>query len=83
MKGLKEVSKDIILAGLGSIDSQNEEIKDLLRRGEEVLGMGHIENEELHWNGNRDRLGQANENNAEYVTKGIQITIEKTKEVDG
>lgn len=83
MKGIREVSKDIILAGLGSIDSQNEEIKDLLRRGEAVLGMGHVENEELRWNGNKDRLDQKEDKASECVTKGIQITIEKSKEVNG
>ena len=56
MKSIKEISKDMIIAGLGTVDSQNDEIKDLLRRGEEVLGMGHVDNEELRWNGNKDEL---------------------------
>ena len=30
MKTLKDISKDLILAGLGTVDQQNEEIKDLL-----------------------------------------------------
>lgn len=81
MKGIKEITKDIVLAGLGSLDSQNEEIKDLLRRGEEVMGMGHVENEELRWNGNKDKLDKAAEEK-EYVTKGISISIEKIKEVN-
>lgn len=83
MKGIKEISKDLIIAGLGTIESQNEEIKDLMRRGGEALGMGQVENEELRWNGNKDRLDAAKEEqqNASNV-KGIEITFEKTKEVN-
>ncbi len=33
MKTLKDAAKDMLLAGLGNIDEQNDEIKDLLRRG--------------------------------------------------
>ncbi|MCQ2544577.1 MAG: hypothetical protein MJ126_10480 [Lachnospiraceae bacterium] len=80
MKGIKEISKDLIIAGLGTIDSQNEEIKDLLRRGSEVLGVGHVENEELRWNGNKDRL-DAKETDETSTVKGIEITLETSKEV--
>lgn len=55
-----EGAKRILLAGLGSLDSQTEEVRDLLRRGEQVLGFSQVENEELSWNGNRkkdDRTG--------------------------
>ena len=33
MKGIKEITKDVILAGLGTVDTQNEDIKDLMRGG--------------------------------------------------
>ncbi|MCR4648194.1 MAG: hypothetical protein K5776_03865 [Lachnospiraceae bacterium] len=56
MKKIKDVTKDMILAGLGSIDEQNEEIKDLLRRGSAIFGMGEVDNEELLYNGNRERI---------------------------
>ena len=46
----------MILAALGSIDEQNEEIKDLLRRGSVIFGMGEVDNEELLYNGNRDEI---------------------------
>ncbi|MBO4309877.1 MAG: hypothetical protein J5856_02300 [Lachnospiraceae bacterium] len=56
MKKVKDVTKDMILAALGSIDEQNEEIKDLLRRGSVIFGMGEVDNEELLYNGNRDEI---------------------------
>ena len=56
MKTMKDAAKDIIIAGLGTVDQQNEEIKDLLRRGSEVFGFGEVDNEELTYNGNREIL---------------------------
>ena len=56
MNNLTDVTKKIILAGLGSMDEQNEEIKDLLRKGSAVLGMGQVDNEELLYNGNREEI---------------------------
>ena len=56
MNRVTDVAKKIILAGLGSIDEQNEEIKDLLKRGSEIMGMGAVDNEELIYNGNRDEI---------------------------
>ncbi len=56
MKKIKDVTKDMILAGLGSIDEQNEEVKDLLKRGSAIFGMGEVDNEELMYNGNRERI---------------------------
>ena len=56
MSMVTDVTKKIILAGLGTIDEQNEEIKDLLRRGSTVLGINAVDNEELLYNGNRDEI---------------------------
>lgn len=82
MKGIKEISKDLIIAGLGTVDAQNEEIKDLLRRGEEVLGMGHVENEELRWNGNKDELDAKKKELTAPEGTVIEITAEITKGAD-
>ena len=56
MKTQKDISKDLILAGLGTVDQQNEEIKDLLKKGSEVFGIGEVDNEELTYNGNRAEM---------------------------
>ncbi len=56
MNRVTDATKKIILAGLGSIDEQNEEIKDLLRRGSAIMGMGAVDNEELLYNGNREEI---------------------------
>ena len=56
MNMLTDVTRKIILAGLGTIDEQNEEIKDLLRRGSAVMGIGAVDNEELLYNGNREEI---------------------------
>lgn len=82
MKSIKEISKDMIIAGLGTVDSQNDEIKDLLRRGEEVLGMGHVDNEELRWNGNKDELDSKKSITDTPESTVIEITAEITKGVD-
>lgn len=82
MKSIKEISKDMIIAGLGTVDSQNDEIKDLLRRGEEVLGMGHVDNEELRWNGNKDELDSKKSITDTHESTVIEITAEITKGVD-
>ena len=81
MKGIKEITKDVILAGLGTVDTQNEDIKDLMRRGQEVLGMGHVENEELRWNGNKDELDKKKAER-ETCVKGIEVTIEAERKVN-
>jgi len=81
MKGIKEITKDVILAGLGTVDTQNEDIKDLMRRGQEVLGMGHVENEELRWNGNKDELDKKKAER-ETSVKGIEVTIEAERKVN-
>ncbi|MCR5848082.1 MAG: hypothetical protein K6G75_08190 [Lachnospiraceae bacterium] len=56
MNMLTDVTRKIILAGLGTIDEQNEEIKELLRRGSAVMGIGAVDNEELLYNGNREEI---------------------------
>ena len=56
MSMVTDVTKKIILAGLGTIDEQNDEIKDLLKRGSEVLGLGAVDTEELLYNGNREEI---------------------------
>ena len=57
MSMVTDVTKKIILAGLGTIDEKNEEIKDLLRRGSEVLGLGNVDNEESPVNDKECLLG--------------------------
>ena len=37
MSMVTDVTKKIILAGLGTIDEQNEEVKDLLKRGSAIM----------------------------------------------
>ena len=56
MNRVTDVTKKIILAGLGSIDEQNEEIKDLLKRGSAIMGLSAVDNEELLYNGNREEI---------------------------
>ena len=56
MNMLTDVTRKIILAGLGTIDEQNEEIKELLRRGSAVMGIGAVDNEELLYNGNCEEI---------------------------
>lgn len=56
MSMVTDVTKKIILAGLGTIDEQNEEVKDLLKRGSAIMGVGAVDNEELLYNGNREEI---------------------------
>ena len=83
-----DVTKKIILAGLGTIDEQNEEIKDLLRRGSEVLGLGNVDNEELLYNGNREEImrkreEQKREDNSLNLGGGKSLYFNEVKDEDG
>ena len=88
MKTMKDAAKDIVLAGLGTIDEQNEDIKDLLRRGSAVFGMGEVENEELMYNGNRERIlaerAKKHEGENTYsLGHGRSITFDSVKDEEG
>ena len=88
MKTMKDAAKDIVLAGLGTIDEQNEEIKDLLRRGSAVFGMAEVENEELMYNGNRERImaeraKKAEAENTYSLGHGRSVTIDSVKDEEG
>jgi len=88
MKTMKGAAKDIIIAGLGTVDERNDDIKDLLRRGGSVFGIENVDNEELTYNGNRAELqakreAQAREDHT-YGIGPLEVSIykddEKTKE---
>ena len=88
MKTIKDAAKDMLLAGLGNIDEQNDEIKDLLRRGSEVFGMAEADNEELLYNGNRERILAEREKKAEgdhtySLGHGRSVTLDTVKDEDG
>ena len=88
MKKVKDVTRDIFLAGIGSLDEQNEEIKELLRRGSVVLGMSEVDNEELMYNGNRDeimarRKAKEKEDNTYDLGHGRSIYVDKVKDDNG
>ena len=88
MKTLKDISKDLILAGLGTVDQQNEEIKDLLKKGSEVFGIGEVDNEELTYNGNRaemqaKREAKAREDSTYYLGHGASVSVNRMKDEDG
>ena len=88
MKKVKDVTRDIILAGIGSLDEQNEEIKELLRRGSVVLGMSEVDNEELMYNGNRDeimarRKAKEKEDNTYDLGHGRSVYVDKVKDDNG
>ena len=87
MKTLKDAGKDILLAGLGTLDEQNDEIKDLLRRGSEAFGMTMVDNEELCYNGNRERImAERAAKEGDYVYSlgnGKSVSFEAVKDGDG
>lgn len=88
MKKVKDVTKDIILAGIGSLDEQNEEIKELLRRGSIVLGMSEVDNEELMYNGNREeimarRKAKEKEEKTYDLGRGRSLYIDNVKDENG
>ena len=88
MKKVKDVTRDIFLAGIGSLDEQNEEIKELLRRGSVVLGMSEVDNEELMYNGNRDeimarRKAKEKEDNTYDLGHGRSVYVDKVKDDNG
>ena len=88
MSMVTDVTKKIILAGLGTIDEQNEEIKDLLRRGSEVMGLGSVDNEELIYNGNREEImrkreEKRREDNTLELGHGRSLYIDSVKDEDG
>ncbi|MBO4701350.1 MAG: hypothetical protein J5625_01675 [Lachnospiraceae bacterium] len=88
MSMVTDVTKKIILAGLGTIDEQNEEIKDLLRRGSEVLGLGNVDNEELLYNGNREEImrkreERKREDNSLDLGDGKSLYFNEVKDEDG
>lgn len=88
MKTIKDATKDVILAGLGTIDRQNDEIKDLLRRGSEVFGMEEADNEELLYNGNRERIlaERAKKKDGEHTYSlghGRSVSFDTVKDGDG
>ncbi|MBP5495126.1 MAG: hypothetical protein J6X97_08520 [Lachnospiraceae bacterium] len=88
MSMVTDVTKKIILAGLGTIDEQNEEIKDLLRRGSEVMGLGSVNNEELLYNGNREEImrkreEQKREDNSLELGDGKSLYFNVVKDEDG
>ena len=88
MNRVTDVAKKIILAGLGSIDEQNEEIKDLLKRGSEIMGMGAVDNEELIYNGNRDeimkrRMEREKEDNTFELGHGRSVLYNSVKDENG
>ena len=88
MSMVTDVTKKIILAGLGTIDEQNEEIKDLLRRGSEVMGLGSVDNEELIYNGNREeimrkRKERENADNSLELGHGRSVRYNIVKDEEG
>lgn len=88
MKTLKEYSKDAILAVLGTVDEQNEDIKDLLRRGTAIMGMGMAENEELCYNGNREeierrRAAREEEERRKRSIGGVELAYNREHDFDG
>ena len=88
MKTMKDVGKDLILAGLGTIDQQNDEIKDLLRKGSAVFGMGEVDNEELTYNGNREEIeakkrAKAAEDHKYDLGHGRSVSYSTEKDEDG
>ena len=88
MSMVTDVTKKIILAGLGTIDEKNEEIKDLLRRGSEVMGLGSVDNEELLYNGNREeilkrRKEREKEDNTIDLGNGKTLYYNAVKDEDG
>ena len=87
MKTVKDAAKDILLAGLGTLDEQNDEIKDLLRRGSEAFGMAVVDNEELCYNGNRERIMAARKaREGDYVYSlgnGRSVSYETVKDEEG
>ena len=88
MSMVTDVTKKIILAGLGTIDEQNDEIKDLLKRGSEVLGLGAVDNEELLYNGNREeimrkRKERENAENSLELGHGRSLHYNSVKDDDG
>ena len=88
MNKVTDVTKKIILAGLGSIDEQNEEIKDLLKRGSAIMGMGAVDNEELLYNGNREEImKRRKERETDFNTlelgHGRSIHYDSVKDEDG
>jgi len=88
MNRVTEVTKRIILAGLGTIDEQNEEIKDLLKRGSVVMGMDSVDNEELLYNGNREaiirkRKEKEKEENSLDLGNGRSLYYDSVKDEDG
>lgn len=88
MKKVKDVTRDIFLAGIGSLDEQNEEIKELLKRGSVVLGMSEVDNEELMYNGNRDeimarRKAKEKEDNTYDLGHRRSVYVDKVKDDNG
>ena len=88
MNRVSDVTKKIILAGLGSIDEQNEEIKDLLKRGSAVMGMSAVDNEELLYNGNREeimkkRAEREREENSVNLGNGRTLHYNVSKDEEG
>lgn len=88
MSMVTEVTKKIILAGLGTIDEQNEEIKDLLKRGSAVMGINSVDNEELMYNGNREeilrkRKEREAEDNTISLGKGRSLYYNAVKDEEG
>ena len=88
MNRVSDVTKKIILAGLGSIDEQNEEIKDLLKRGSAIMGLSAVDNEELLYNGNREeimakRAEREREDNTLELGHGRSLYYNSVKDEDG
>ena len=88
MSMVTDVTQKIILAGLGTIDEKNEEIKDLLRRGSEVMGLGSVDNEELLYNGNREEImrkreEKKREDNSLDLGEGRSLYFNAVKDEDG
>ena len=88
MSMVTDVTKKIILAGLGTIDEQNEEIKDLLKRGSAVMGVGAVDNEELLYNGNREeilkrRKEREKEDNTVELGHGRSLYFNAKKDEEG
>ena len=88
MKAIRQISRDILLAGLGTVDEQNEEVKELLHRGGLILGMQEVDNEELCYNGNRDRIEAARaekrtDRDSIPIGPGMQVNVERTHDEHG
>ena len=88
MSMVTDVTKKIILAGLGTIDEQNEEVKDLLKRGSAIMGVGAVDNEELLYNGNREeilkrRKEREKEDNTIDLGNGKTLYYNAVKDEDG